>query len=217
MRADTFSIRSHHSSKSAVEKAAQAIFTACGFFAVLAVASITLYMVISGTPALFKVGILEILFGTIWQPAAASPSFGILYVILTSIAGTFLAILIGVPIGVMTAIFLAEVAPKRVADIVRPAVELLAGIPSVIYGLLGILILNPLISQHRRSHPLLQIHPPQPPIIQLRNFFITSPKPLELLLRLPLQPSLKHLRPLQKNRPPNSLHRIPVHIHLFSR
>ena len=145
MRADTFSIRSHHSSKSAVEKAAQAIFTACGFFAVLAVASITLYMVISGTPALFKVGILEILFGTIWQPAAASPSFGILYVILTSIAGTFLAILIGVPIGVMTAIFLAEVAPKRVADIVRPAVELLAGIPSVIYGLLGILILNPLM------------------------------------------------------------------------
>ena len=79
-------------------------------------------MVISGTPALFKVGILEILFGTIWQPAAATPSFGILYVILTSIAGTFLAILIGVPIGVMTAIFLAEVAPKRVADIVRPAV-----------------------------------------------------------------------------------------------
>lgn len=102
-------------------------------------------MVISGTPALFKVGILEILFGTLWQPAAASPSFGILYVILTSIAGTFLAILIGVPIGVMTAIFLAEVAPRKVADVVRPAVELLAGIPSVIYGLLGILILNPLM------------------------------------------------------------------------
>ena len=121
MRADTFSIRSHHGSKSAVEKAAQAIFTACGFFAVLAVASITLYMVISGTPALFKVGILD------------------------SIAGTFLAILIGVPIGVMTAIFLAEVAPRKVADVVRPAVELLAGIPSVIYGLLGILILNPLM------------------------------------------------------------------------
>ena len=96
-----------------VEKAAQAIFTGCGFFAVLAVASITLYMIISGTPALFKVGILEIIFGTAWQPAAASPSFGILFVILTSIVGTFLAILIGVPIGVMTAIFLAEVAPKK--------------------------------------------------------------------------------------------------------
>ena len=145
MNAETFSIRSHQGSKSTVEKAAQVIFTACGFFAVLAVASITLYMIISGTPALLKVGILDILFGTVWQPAAASPSFGILYVILTSIVGTFLAILIGVPVGVMTAIFLAEVAPKRLADVVRPAVELLAGIPSVIYGLLGILILNPLM------------------------------------------------------------------------
>lgn len=77
--------------------------------------------------------------------AAATPSFGILYVILTSIVGTFLAILIGVPVGVMTAVFLAEVAPKKLANVVRPAVELLAGIPSVIYGLLGILILNPLM------------------------------------------------------------------------
>ena len=88
---------------------------------------------------------MDILFGTLWQPAAATPSFGILYVILTSIVGTFLAILIGVPIGLFTAIFLAEVAPPKVAAMVRPAVELLAGIPSVIYGLLGILILNPLM------------------------------------------------------------------------
>lgn len=145
MTQETFSVRSHHGSKSTVEKAAEAIFTACGFFAVLAVASITLYMIFSGTPALFKVGILDILFGTLWQPAAAAPSFGILYVILTSIVGTFLAILIGVPVGVMTAVFLAEVAPKKLANVVRPAVELLAGIPSVIYGLLGILILNPLM------------------------------------------------------------------------
>ena len=140
MTQETFSVRSHHGSKSTVERAAEAIFTACGFFAVLAVASITLYMIFSGTPALFKVGILDILFGTLWQPAAATPSFGILYVILTSIVGTFLAILIGVPVGVMTAVFLAEVAPKKLAN-----VELLAGIPSVIYGLLGILILNPLM------------------------------------------------------------------------
>ena len=140
MTQETFSVRSHHGSKSTVVKAAEAIFTACGFFAVLAVASITLYMIFSGTPALFKVGILDILFGTLWQPAAAAPSFGILYVILTSIVGTFLAILIGVPVGVMTA-----VAPKKLANVVRPAVELLAGIPSVIYGMLGILILNPLM------------------------------------------------------------------------
>ena len=145
MTQETFSVSSHHGSKSTVEKAAEVIFTACGFFAVLAVASITLYMIFSGTPALFKVGILDILFGTLWQPAAAAPSFGILYVILTSIVGTFLAILIGVPVGVMTAVFLAEVAPKKLANVVRPAVELLAGIPSVIYGLLGILILNPLM------------------------------------------------------------------------
>ena len=145
MSSETFSIRSHRGSKSAVEHAAQIIFTVCGFAAVLAVASITLYMIISGTPALFKVGIPEILFGTVWKPAAADPSFGILFVILTSIVGTFLAILIGVPIGVMTAVFLAEVAPSKVANVVRPAIELLAGIPSVIYGLLGILILNPLM------------------------------------------------------------------------
>lgn len=145
MSAESCSIRSRHGSKSATEKTAQVIVTACGFFTVLAVASITFYMIMSGTPALFKVGILDILFGSLWQPAAATPSFGILYVILTSIVGTFLAILIGVPVGVMTAIFLAEVAPKRLADFVRPAVELLAGIPSVIYGLLGILILNPLM------------------------------------------------------------------------
>ena len=139
------SIFSHHGSKSGVERAAEVIFTASGFFAVLAVVSITLYMVISGTPALFQVGLLDILFGTVWAPTAAEPSYGILYVILTSIFGTALAILIGVPIGVLTAIFLAEVAPKKLANIVRPAVELLAGIPSVIYGLLGVLILNPLM------------------------------------------------------------------------
>lgn len=145
MHPKSYSIFAGRGSKSAVEHTAQIIFTVCGFFAVLAVASITIYMIISGTPALFKVGIVDILFGTVWKPEAAVPAFGILYVILTSIAGTALAILIGVPIGVMTAVFLAEVAPPKLAGIVRPAVELLAGIPSVIYGLLGILILNPLM------------------------------------------------------------------------
>lgn len=145
MQPKTYSIFSGHGSKSGIEHAAEVIFTICGFFAVLAVASISLYMLISGTPALFKVGILDILFGSTWMPTAASPSFGILYVILTSIIGTAMAILIGVPVGVMTAVFLAEVAPPKLTKIVRPAVELLAGIPSVIYGLLGILVLNPLM------------------------------------------------------------------------
>lgn len=131
----------------AVEKGARAVFTACAFLAVLAVASITLYLILSGTPALFQVGIKDILFGSVWKPTASDPSFGILYVILTSIAGTFIAILIGVPIGLFTAIFLAFVAPPKLAAAVRPAVDLLAGIPSVIYGLLGILILNPVMYQ----------------------------------------------------------------------
>lgn len=80
-----------------------------------------------------------------WQPAAENPSFGILYVILTSIAGTSIAVLIGAPVGVLTAVFMEEIASKRLAAIVKPAVELLAGIPSVIYGLLGIYLLNPLM------------------------------------------------------------------------
>lgn len=128
-----------------VEFIAQTVFTVCAFFAVMAVASITLYMIWNGTPAIFQVGIKEILFSSTWKPTADKPSFGILYVILTSIVGTILAILIGVPIGLLTAVFLAEVAPKRLAAIVKPAVELLAGIPSVIYGLLGLMILNPLM------------------------------------------------------------------------
>ena len=129
--------------KAVVETVAQIIFTICAFFAVLAVVSITLYMIVSGTPAIFKVGLKEILFSTQWQPTASEPHFGILYVILTSIVGTTLAIVIGVPIGLLTAVFLAEVADKKLAMLVKPAVELLAGVPSVVYGLLGIYLLNP--------------------------------------------------------------------------
>ena len=137
------SIVGNSKSKSMVEKSAQVIFTICAFFAVLAVVSITAYMILSGTPALSQVGIAELLFGTVWKPTAAEPSYGILYVILTSIVGTTMAIILGVPIGVFTAIFLAETASRRLAAIVRPAIELLAGIPSVIYGLLGIMLLCP--------------------------------------------------------------------------
>lgn len=141
----TFSIIGNKRNKSAVEKAAQGIFTLCALIAILAVVSITLYMIMNGTPALFRVGIKEILFGTQWKPTAENPSYGILYVILTSIVGTTLAVLLGVPIGLLTAVFLAETAPKKLAAVVKPAVELLAGIPSVIYGLLGLMILNPLM------------------------------------------------------------------------
>lgn len=142
---ETFTIVGNSKNKSTVEKIAQGIFTLCAFIAILAVVSITAYMILNGTPALFRVGIKEILFGTAWKPTAAEPAYGILYVILTSIVGTTLAVLLGVPIGLLTAVFLAETAPRRLAAIVKPAVELLAGIPSVIYGLLGLMILNPLM------------------------------------------------------------------------
>lgn len=131
--------------KSTAEKIAQIVFTVCASFTILAVLSIMIYMIANGTPALFKVGIKEILFGTVWKPTAAEPEYGIFYVILTSVVGTFMAILLGVPIGILTAIFLAEAAPQKISAFVKPAIELLAGIPSVIYGLLGIMVLNPIM------------------------------------------------------------------------
>lgn len=128
-----------------IENVMTGVFTICGFAAVLAVFAITAYMIISGAPAIFKVGLKEILFSGLWQPSGENPSFGILYFILTSIIGTFAAILLGVPVGVLTAVFLAELSSKTAYKIVKPAVELLAGIPSIVYGLLGILIINPIM------------------------------------------------------------------------
>lgn len=148
---NTNSLTSNSRQIKRIEGIAQAIFTICAFFAVLAVVSITLYMIANGMPAIFRVGIKDILFSTVWKPTASEPSFGILYVILTSIVGTIMAIILGVPLGLFTAIFLAEVAPKKLAAVVKPAVELLAGIPSVIYGLLGLMILNPLMYQWEKA------------------------------------------------------------------
>lgn len=131
--------------KHIVETIAKVIFLVCAAVAIVAVLSITVYMFAKGTPALAKVGVIDLLFGTVWQPTAATPSYGILYIILTSIVGTAVAILIGVPIGILTAVFITEVSNKKLAAIVQPAVELLAAIPSVIYGLLGLMVLNPLM------------------------------------------------------------------------
>lgn len=128
-----------------IEAMAEAVFTICAFLAVFAVGSITLYMIANGVPALFRLGVKEILFSSLWQPAAADPSFGILYVVLTSVVGTALAVIVGVPVAVLTAVFLTEVAPRPLAAAVQPAVELLAGLPSVIYGLLGMMVLNPFL------------------------------------------------------------------------
>lgn len=128
---------------SVTERIMKYIFTVCGITAVACVLMITIYMIISGTPAIGKIGITEFLFGDTWY--AKKEQFGILPLILTSLFGTLGAIVIGVPIGLMTAVFLSEIAPKPLKAIVKPAVELLAGIPSVIYGLLGSLLIKPVM------------------------------------------------------------------------
>lgn len=127
------------------ERLARALLLICAVVAIFAVCAITFYLFAKGLPALHKVGVGELLFGTVWKPTAAEPSFGIAYIILSSIVGTAASVLLGVPIGLLTAVFLTEVSGKTLAKVVQPAVELLAAIPSVIYGLLGMMLLNPLL------------------------------------------------------------------------
>lgn len=131
-----------------VEYIVHLIFLICGIAAIGFVLCITIYLVVSGIPAIHQIGIVKFLFGTKWAPTAgAQASYGILPFILTSIYGTAGAILIGVPIGLMTAIFLAKEAPGPLAGLIRRAVELLAGIPSVVYGLVGMIVLVPMIAK----------------------------------------------------------------------
>ncbi|MCD7945808.1 MAG: phosphate ABC transporter permease subunit PstC [Clostridiales bacterium] len=121
------------------------LFFVCGMVSIAMVVLITAYMVISGLPAIIEIGPIDFLFGTEWASTAADPKYGILPFILASVYGTFGACLIGVPVGLMTAIFLSKIAGKKTAGVVRTAVELLSGIPSVVYGLVGAIILVPLI------------------------------------------------------------------------
>ena len=127
------------------ERLARAFLLICGAVAIFAVCAITFYLFAKGLPALHRVGVGELLLGTVWKPTAAEPGFGIAYIILSSIAGTALSVLVGVPVGLLTAVFLTEVSGKGLSAIVQPAVELLAAIPSVIYGLLGMMLLNPVL------------------------------------------------------------------------
>lgn len=121
------------------------LFFVCGLIAVVFVLFISIYLIVSGLPAIREIGLVDFLFGTEWASTAAEPKFGILPFILTSIDGTAGAIVLGVPVGFMTAVFLAKVAPPRLASLVRPAVDLLAGIPSVVYGLIGMMVLVPAV------------------------------------------------------------------------
>ncbi|WP_300297275.1 phosphate ABC transporter permease subunit PstC [uncultured Intestinimonas sp.] len=128
-----------------MEKIMGAIFFLCGIIAIVFVLFISVYLIISGLPAIREIGLIDFLFGTKWASTAAEPQFGILPFILTSVYGTAGAIVLGVPVGLMTAIFISKVAPRKVAGIVRPAVDLLAGIPSVVYGLIGMIVLVPAV------------------------------------------------------------------------
>ena len=121
------------------------VFLLLGLVAVGSVLLITVYLVISGIPAIREIGLIDFMFGKTWASTAAEPSFGILPFILTSVYGTAGAILIGVPIGFFTAVYLSKAASRKVKAVVEPAIGLLAGIPSVVYGLVGMLVLVPSI------------------------------------------------------------------------
>ena len=133
--------------RKAMEQAIHLIFLLCGIVAVGFVLCISVYLVISGLPAIREIGLTKFLFGKVWAPtnATTGPQFGILPFILTSVYGTAGALLLGVPVGLMTAIFLAKAAPPRLAAMIRTAVQLLAGIPSVVYGRVGMIVLVPAI------------------------------------------------------------------------
>ncbi len=126
-----------------LETVIQIVFLLMGLITVGCVLMITLYLVISGIPAIREIGLIDFLFDDTWAPTAEQPQYGILPFILTSVAGTAGAILIGVPIGFLTAVYLAKMASAKVKEIMGQAVSMLAGIPSVVYGLVGMMVLVP--------------------------------------------------------------------------
>lgn len=129
--------------KKTIETGFRLLFLICGLIAVAFVLLISIYLIIAGIPAIREVGLINFLFGDTWN--AGTSEFGILPFILTSVYGTAGAVVIGVPIGILTALYLSKVAPPRVAKLVNTAVELLAGIPSVIYGLVGMIVVVPAV------------------------------------------------------------------------
>ena len=130
-------------SKRLLENTMHGIFLVLGLITVACVLLITVYLVVSGLPAIREIGLVPFLFGTKWDSTAAEPSFGILPLILTSVYGTAGAIVLGVPVGFLTAVYLAKFAPAKVKNAMQVAVSMLAGIPSVVYGLVGMLVLVP--------------------------------------------------------------------------
>ena len=126
-----------------LEHVVHGIFLILGLITVACVLVITVYLVVSGIPAIREIGLIDFLFGEKWASTSAEAAYGILPFILTSIYGTAGAIAIGVPIGFLTAVYLAKMAPKKIKEVVGQAVSMLAGIPSVVYGLVGMMVLVP--------------------------------------------------------------------------
>lgn len=133
--------------KQLFENIVHGIFLILGLITVGFVLLITVYLVVSGIPAIQKIGLFDFLFGQEWASTAENPKYGILPFILTSIYGTAGAIILGVPIGFLSAVYLAKLAPKKIKTVIESAISLLAGIPSVVYGLVGMMILVPGIRQ----------------------------------------------------------------------
>ena len=129
--------------KKLFENAMHLLFLLLGLITVGCVLLITVYLVLSGIPAIRKIGLVNFLFNPCWESTAAEPSFGILPFILTSVYGTAGAIVLGVPIGFLTAVYISKIAPPKIRGLLESAVSLLAGIPSVVYGLVGMLVLVP--------------------------------------------------------------------------
>ena len=129
----------------AVEAFMHGLMFLFGILSIAFVIFISVFLIASGVPAIGKIGIIDFLFGTVWASTAADPKFGILPFILTSFYGTFGAILLAVPIGLLCAIYLSKFAPPKIATLIRSAVELLAGIPSVVYGLVGMIVVVPIV------------------------------------------------------------------------
>lgn len=131
----------------AVEKAVKLIFTLCGFLVIGFVLLITVFLIINGLPAIKEIGFADFFFNSKWASTASPASYGILPFIMSSVYGTLGAVIIGVPIGILCAVFIAKTAPPRIAKTVSSAVDLLSGIPSVVYGLLGMIIIVPLVRE----------------------------------------------------------------------
>ena len=125
------------------ERAVHGVFLILGLVTVACVLLITVYLVISGIPAILEIGVWDFLFGSVWEPTGSDPQFGILPFILSSIYGTAGALLLGVPVGFFTAVYLSKKASPKIKEIMSGAVSLLAGIPSVVYGLVGMMVLVP--------------------------------------------------------------------------